>query len=316
MHAFYSIRARLTFLAQELRQDLAFSLRLYCKRKLLSLLALIALVLAIGATTGVFSVVNALLLRGLPFAQPERLVRINAFVNLLYGQTGLESWARESRYLTAAADFSHVPVNLSQQGESVRANLAMTSPGFFDVLGVAPHAGRSFAPEDTNQDVAVISHAFWQQFLGAAPALGQVVRVNGVPLTIVGVAPPGFDYPEQTSVWTTPRIIPMVGATTGGTIARLRPEIALSDARTLFHAEIARAYEPEAFRREFAPRARLDPLRDTLAGPVKQASLVLLGVVGLDTAHRMQQRCTAISGSRSRASRRAGGTNRARRQQG
>ncbi len=269
-------------LAHELRQDLVFSLRLYRKRALPSALALVALVVAIGATTGVFSVVNALLLRGLPFEQPERLVTIRAFTNLLTGDASLEQWARESPYLSDATQFRTVQMNLSRRDESVRANVAITSAAFFNVFGSAPQVGRTFEPGDEDRDVAVISDSLWEQFLGAHPSpLDQVVRLNGVPLTIIGVAPRGFDYPAQTAVWTTRKTFPGRGVIDGGVIARLRPGMALSDARALFHAEVARAYEPEGFRKEFAPRARLDPLRDTLAGPVKQASLVLLGVVGL-----------------------------------
>jgi putative ABC transport system permease protein len=267
---------------RELQQDLKFSLRLYRKRALVTGLAMVALVLAIGAATGVFAVLNAVLLRQLPFHEAERLVTIRAFTNLLHKDAGLDRWARDSSYLVAATEFETAPMNLSTPADGIRANVAITTPGFFEVLGVHARSGRTFQPEDASSPLAVISNSLWEGFFGADPNItGKVVRLNGVALTIIGVAPVAFDYPAHTAVWTVHRRLPMRGAIAGGVVARLRPGVSVTQAQALFRDDVARSYQPDDFKRQWASRARLDPLRDSLAGPVKEASFVLLLVVGL-----------------------------------
>ncbi len=268
---------------RELAQDLRFSLRVYRQRAFVTTLALAALALAIGGATGVFSVLNAVLLRGLPVREPQRLVVVGAFSNLLVSRGGfhsLEDWAAQSPYLASATDFTLFPMNLDREGQGIRVNVATTAPAFFEVLGVTPRLGRAFAPEDRARDVAVISNALWQQAFGESPAvLGQAIRLNGVPLTIIGVAPPGVDYPAQTAVWTTVQRLPKLGSIDGGTIGRLRDGVSLATARSLFHAEVNRAYNFDQVRNSVS-RASLNPLRDVLAGPIRDASLALLGAVG------------------------------------
>jgi putative ABC transport system permease protein len=275
--------------ARELRQDLAYAVRVYRRRSLVTLLALTALALAIGVTTGVFSVLNALLIRSLPFRDPARLVEAVAPMQPLgIDRAGFYGWRNRSPYWDGVAAYDSLEMNLSRAAGAGRVRVAETSASFFAVLGVAPEFGRAFtADEDVpgKNSVAVIGFGLWQQMFGGdSHVLGAAVRVNGAPLTVVGVAPPGFDFPAKTAVWTPTAFdierLPKSGAIFSQTIGRLKPGLTLAQANAIFKTEIRRAY-PEAFKGEMAKRWRLISLQDQLAGPVREASLVLFGVVVL-----------------------------------
>ncbi len=197
--------------ARDIRQDGRHALRLWSRRPLHTGFAISALAIGIGANTGVFSVVNALLLRSLPFRDPDRLIATHSFLPSNQSEKQFHDWAKQSTYLEDAAITYNGDVNLGGTRESARAHLTETSWNFFTLLGAQPSAhilwiGRGFAPqEDTpgKSGVAVISYGLWQQlFAGNAAALGSTIRANGTPLTIIGVAAPDFDYPARTALWT------------------------------------------------------------------------------------------------------------------
>jgi len=268
-------------LARELRRDVAFAVRIYRRHAVITTLAMATLALAIGVTTGVFSVVNGLLLRGLPFRDPERLVELQRFYRM--PNADFHQWRTTSRYLTDVALYSDNQVNLSTTGEALRVKVAETTVNFFSVLGSEPQFGRAFAAgEDVegHDGVAVISYALWQQVFGGDPrALGSAIRLNGVPALIVGVAPQAFDFPAHTMVWTPTASdfdrIPKIGAFFFANVARLQPGISMARANAMFLADMSgRSSDPED-----RSRYSLRSLRDQLAGPVRQASLVLLGTV-------------------------------------
>ena len=159
-------------LAREVRQDLGYSIRIYSRRPGVTFLAVAAMALAIGATTGVFSVVNALLLRSLPFRSPERLVQFGAPFTPPDTPSTFHSWRSHSDYLEDAAMYSQTEMNLSGAAGSARVKVAETSSNFFGALGAEPEIGRSFAPgEDVEgkNSVAIISYGLWQQFFGGDP---------------------------------------------------------------------------------------------------------------------------------------------------
>ena len=273
--------------ARELRQDLAYAPRVYGRRPLVTVLAFIALALAIGVTTGVFSVVNALLIRSLPFHDPERLVEAkgNRMAGLM-GRAEFYNWRDGSRYWHDVAAYNSLEMNLSGAAGAGRVHVAETSANFFAMLGTEPDLGRAFtADEDApgKAGIVVIGYGLWQQMFGGDPrVLGAAVRLNGTPLTVVGVAPPGFDYPAKTAIWT-PTVfdfdrLPKSGAIFGQTIGRLKPGLTLAQANAIFAAEVIRS-DPAGYKRDSLSRPRLTSLRDQLAGPVRQASLVLFGVV-------------------------------------
>ena len=174
-------------IAREVAEDLRYAARVYRKRSLSTILALSALALAIGATTGVFSVVNALLIRSLPFRAPERLVQVlNPPVSPLQGRSEFVRWPSSGAYLSDIAGYFPTQVNLGLANQAERVEIAEVSANFFALLGCQAAFGRTFAPDEDlpgRDGVAVIGHAFWQQFFGADPrVLGATIYLNGTRL--------------------------------------------------------------------------------------------------------------------------------------
>ncbi len=275
--------------AREIGADARHGLRQYRRRAVSTALAVAALGLAMGASTGVFSVMSALLLRGLPFSGPERLVALRpAPVGALSGRAAFLDWQRRSAYVEGAAEFSRSEMNLAEGRGALRVKAAETSANFFAVLGMRPERGRWFrAGEDVTgrNGVAVISDGLWRQAYGADPEVTERdLYLNGARFRIVGVAAAGADYPAGTSVWT-PTVfdgetIPKRGAFLMETVARLKAGLDEKAAREMYEAEMRRgrrAGEREAWS-EMAERPRMVPLRDELAGPVREASWVLEGM--------------------------------------
>jgi predicted permease len=269
-------------LSREVKQDAGHTLRLWGRRPWHTGFAILALAIGIGANTGVFSVVNALLLRSLPFQNPERLAALLECWWLPRGSaTEFHNWRQQSAYLADVALVHQRDVNLGGVRESQRAHLAHASSNFFSLLGTQPVLGRGFAPgEDTpgpNQ-VAVIGYGLWQQlFAGERRALGSTIVADGVPLTIIGVAPPGFDYPRNTMIWRPAAFTP--GDYGWEAIARLKPGITWPQAREAYTAEFGRLWPNFKIDKMKHP-PKLTPLQDELAGPAKNASLMLMaGVV-------------------------------------
>ncbi len=223
------------------------------------------------------------MLRGLPFRDPERLVELHHYFQM--PGAAFDHWRATSAYLADAALYSENEMNLSTAGGAVRVKAAETTANFFGVLGSEPQFGRAFTAEEEDKGrdgVAVISYSLWQQvFGGDAHVLGSVMRLNGAPTVVVGVAPRAFDFPAHTMVWTpTGRDmarIPKLGVFFFGNVGRLKPGLAIAQANAMFRADAARLKPND--RDRHGPRFRLISLRDQLAGPVRQASLVLLGTV-------------------------------------
>ena len=156
------------------------------------------LAIAIGANTGVFSVLNAVLLRSLPFTEPDRLAALQKFGP---PRDGFHDWRRQSAYLEDATTYDGFEVNLEGVHQAARAGGSRKRPGtssrFLAGAGRMGglRAGRGYAGP---KSVAVLGHSTWQELYGGDPrAIGSTIRVNGTPLTVVGIAPAGFDYPES-----------------------------------------------------------------------------------------------------------------------
>jgi putative ABC transport system permease protein len=271
--------------ASEIAQDARYATRLWRRRPLHTLFALSALALAIGASAGVFSVINALLFRPLPFSAPERLAELHMFSP---PRAEFHAWRQQSAYLADAAMYDSLDVNVDAGGQTARMRMTETSSNFFSLLGSRPASGRVFLPGEDDPgrgDVVVIAHSAWRRLFGNDPrAIGSTIRVNGTPLTIVGIAPPEFDYPARTELWAPTTFdyqrVPKTGSVVMWTsIGRLEPELTWAQARQAFETE---AYErsPERRNAEAANRPALLPLQQHLAGPVREAALVLLGGIG------------------------------------
>ncbi len=272
----------------EVFHDVRYTLRTWASRPWHTGLSIAALAIGIGANTGVFSVVNALLLRSLPFREPDRLVLFHQLIPPHDSATEFHDWRRQSAYLADAALFEENDVNLGGVRVGSRAHVAQTSWNFFSVLGTQPVLGRGFAPNDDvngtgwgppgRNAVAVISYGLWQQFFGGdAKVLGAKIKIDGNPLTVIGIAPRGFDYPGKAVLWKPAAF--SRGNNGWGTVARLKPGITWSQADAAFALEAERLAPRSDHSLNLRPS--MTSLREGLAGPVKNASLMFMGAVVL-----------------------------------
>jgi predicted permease len=269
-------------LGREVIQDIRHSLRIWARRPWHTGFAILALAIGIGANTGVFSVVNALLLRSLPFQSPERLASLKESWWLPHGSAGeFHDWRQKSAYLGDAALVEQKDVNLGRPGESLRAHASQCSWNFFSLLGTQTVVGRGFAPGEDGpgrNEVAVIGYGLWQELYGGAQGVpGSTIRVDGAPVTIVGIAPPGFDYPGHTVIWKPAAFSP--GNNGWDAVARLRAGVTWPQAREAYAAEFSRR-APNFKIEKMKHPPRMIALQDELAGSAKKASILLMaGVV-------------------------------------
>ncbi len=269
-------------LAIEIGRDSGHALRLWAKRPWHICLAVVALSVAIGANTGVFSVVNALLLRSLPFAHPAELAALTHFIPPHSSEAEFDAWRQKSNYLQDAALFEDGDLNTGDPQHMLRAHIAMSSLNFFSLLGSQPAIGRTF--ESGDHAVAVISYSLWQDlYAGSDLVLGKTIRVYGLQphpdeaLTIIGVMPVDFDYPADTVLWKSPEY--SAGNNGWATIGRLKPGLSFTQARAAFAADVHHLEPQRRFRADWLPV--MMPLADQLAGRVKRISLLLMAVVVL-----------------------------------
>jgi predicted permease len=189
-------------MADTLLQDVRYALRLWRRRPAFALVAISTLALGVGANTAMFSIVNAVLLRPMPYAHADRLVsvwtRTATFPKGLLSYKEYEEIRRQSGSVEAAALFFPQSVNLTGSNEPQRLIGTFASGSFFDVLGLRAERGRLFTEDESApssvKPVVVISHGMWRQRFNEDPsAIGATLIVNGTPLTVIGVLAPPFD---------------------------------------------------------------------------------------------------------------------------
>jgi putative ABC transport system permease protein len=267
---------------REVLQDARHTLRLWANRPWQTGFAILALAIGIGANTGVFSVVNALLLRSLPFHDASRLVSLGTFFPPHDSAKDFHEWRQQqSSYLSDAALIEQFDVNLGEVQRPMRAHISCTSWNFFSILGAQPVIGRFFQDGEDGpgkNSVVVISYGLWQQlFAGDQRALGSTLRANGKPVTIIGVAPAGFGYPSNTDLWKAAEYSP--GNNGWETIARLKLSVAWPQARAAFAVEADHLWPQREKLGNSEAHPKMTLLQDELAGPVKNASLMLMAGV-------------------------------------
>src|SRR3989440_4869896 len=278
---------------EALFRDVRFGLRMLLKTPGFSIIAIFTLALGIGANTAIFSLVNGVLLRPLPFPDAERIVYIEG-KNPQAGITesnisflDFTDWSQQTDLFASTAAYWTGTANFGADGaEPERVPRAGVTTGFFSVLGVQPILGRTFVPEDDKgwpQSVAIISHGLWKRRFGSDPAIvGKQVQMSSRPLTIIGVMPPGFEYPEQTQVWVTTAVnlsLEPRDNRVWSAIARLNTGIDLKQAQTrlsAINAQLARQF-PETNK---GWDVFISTLHERLVREVKPSLLALLGAVG------------------------------------
>jgi putative ABC transport system permease protein len=253
-----------------------------------TLVAVLTLALGIGANSAMFSVVNAVLLRPLPLEEPERLVRLFTVERAPTEVSGPDfmDFRAQARMLELAA-MERESRTLTGAGEAERVRVGVVTPGFFELLRASPVLGRTFAEEEMEPGrhrVAVLSHGFWRQRFDADPGVvGRTVRLDGEEHEVVGVAPPGFDYPDERALWV-PVVREGMFATSRRAVyltvlGRLREGVTLERAEAEVGTIAARLEEayPES---NTGVGATLRPLREVVVGDTRRPLLVLLGAVG------------------------------------
>ncbi len=197
---------------QQIAQDLRHAIRALLKRPGYLATALLTLSLGIGFSTATFSVINAVLLRPLPYAEPERLLQLRernlpSFPEFSVSPGHYLAWReRATATMEGIAVYGTQSVNLDMgNGEAERVRADRVSANLFPLLGIQPVVGRTFSEEDDRTGagkVVLLSYGAWQRRFGGADVVGQTVRMDRVPYTIVGVMPAGFTFPSlDTEMW-------------------------------------------------------------------------------------------------------------------
>ncbi len=274
-------------------QDIRFAVRSLRLSPGFTVVALLALALGIGVNSAMFSVVHAVLLRPMPYPQPDRLLHVvrkfpTGISPALSGLRFLK-WAdgADSFESAAAYDVLGSGMNLGGSGNPERVASIRVTPNFFRAFGILPRSGRGFSAEDGRpgaSPVMVISHGLWQRRFGGDPGVvGRTVFANDTPYRIVGVMPPGFDVTPRADIWVplSLQVDPSDNANAYLVVARLKPD------RTRVKAEAEMASLHRSVMDQY-PALRNDsesialvPVRELLTADVRPALLILLGAVGL-----------------------------------
>src|ERR1700719_1001027 len=283
-----------------LRQDAGFALRMMRKNLGFTIAAIVVLGLGIGANTAIFSVVNAVLLKPLPYEHGERLLMLNQR-SARAGGVGrssvpeLNDYRRQNRSLDGIVEYHNMQFILLGRSEPERVETGVVSWNFFDLLGVKPLAGRMFEPNDEKPGapaVLLLSYEYWQRsFGGDLTVVGKAFRMNDKPHTVVGILPPFPQYPEQNDVYMPSvacpfRSDPSLIANRRGRMLRLfgrmkpgvKPAQAEADLSTIA-ASMQREY-PDDYAKDITPRMLASPLKTELTRDAKPTMLFLLAAAG------------------------------------
>jgi putative ABC transport system permease protein len=274
-------------------QDLRYAARTLLKSRGFAVVAVLTLAAGIGANTAIFSIIDAVLLRSLPYRSPDRLVRLyeTEAAPGKYPFTGpdfLDWKTQNSTFSDMTLFFWPTEMNLSGQGQADHVRGVPTEANFFSLLGVNPILGRTWAPNEDqpgNDGVVILGYALWQSRFGGDPkALGQSLELNARKYTIIGVMPPGFSFPFQAQLWTpldmSGRGLGERGSHSYNAIGRLKPGVAVQKA----HADVATiaARLEKAFpNTNYKVGAVVVPLQEDLVGKSGDSLVMMLAAVGL-----------------------------------
>ena len=284
-------------------QDVRYGLKLLRKSPGFTTVAILTLALGIGANTAIFSIVNSVLLRSLPFHDPDRLVKVSfdnpglGLHDVLYSVPELDDLRSRSGVFDDVSVVFPTSTNVTGAKQPERLEAIGVSPNYFSMLGVTPQVGRLFGPQDVAlgfAEAAVISDGEWRRSFGADPGIvGRSIRLDNDLYTIVGVVPPGFRHPGKTiatdvEVWLTtgfsadPFPKPVRSARfLPGTMARLKPGVTVQQAQaqlTTMASQLRNDF-PTDYPANSKWSIRIQPLQESLVGDIRPMLLVLMGTV-------------------------------------
>ncbi|MPY87031.1 MAG: FtsX-like permease family protein [Luteitalea sp.] len=277
-------------LVETMAQDIRYALRTLRKSPGFAVTSVATLALAIGASTAMFSVLNAALLRPLPYRAPEQLAMLwaeNPTQNIRHRSAywNVEQWRSQSQSFEGMAVFDEVSVTLTRADEAEQISVVRISPNFFPLVGVQPVRGRIFSAEeaDERQRVAVISHRFWQTRFGGSPdAIGASIELDGRPSRIIGILPAEFQRDDDADVWEPHTMFPdweaLRGARGTGSwsvLGRLRPNVTIDQAQAEMNA-IARRLDEQVPAADRTRGISVVPLSHAVVGSRSRLALWML----------------------------------------
>jgi len=272
-------------------QDIRFSARMLLNNPGFTLIAVITLALGVGANSVIFSFFNGILLRPLPFQQPERLVLLDEIATSRGGASlgvSLQNyldWRAQNRVFSDLGVYQDITFTLTGGGDAEELPCTFTSYRLFELLGVAPQLGRTFTPEEmqpARHRVVILSHGLWHRRFGGDPKiLGRTITLVNRAWVVVGVMPPGFKFPEAAEFWMPlahgqgwPRSMYGIGA-----ITRLKPGVTREQAQSEMSL-IARRLAEQYPTTNAGLDVSVKGLRDHLVKDYRQGLWILLGAVG------------------------------------
>jgi putative ABC transport system permease protein len=280
----------------DLARDFRYAARALLRTPGFTIVAVAVLALGIGATSAIFSLVSAVWLRPLPFADEERLVSLWVDASSLGGPARLEAppanfaaWRQRAQSFEEMAAVVPSSMNLTGGGEPERLAAVRTTPNLFATIGLAPILGRTFAPDDGASEAVVVSERFWLRRLSGDPAaVGRTITLDGTPHPVVGVVPPDFRFPygeKDVFIATSfrPEVLAEQGAFIWSVVAKLRAGVSIEAAQAEMNSVTAALRAENSTGQPVA----VVPLRETLARggltarDVRPTLLALLGAVAL-----------------------------------
>jgi putative ABC transport system permease protein len=262
------------------------------KRRSLTAIAIVTLALGIGANTAMFSVINSVLLRPLPYADPERLVWMNEsgpeVASRWLSYPNFVDWRERSKSFEAMSTFRGWSVTLTGRDQPLNLNARMVAADYFKVMRVVPLLGREFTAEDDKpgaNPVTILSHGFWQtQFAGDPNIVGKIITLDDRAYTVVGVMPQSFAHQGPPPLWLPVGPQDWKGRDVriaGNVIARLKPGVTIEQARAEINGVAKQLARENPVSNAGADHVTVLSLQDSITGNVGPALLILFGAVGL-----------------------------------
>ena len=277
-------------LIETLFQDLRFAARMLLKNPGFTAIAVLTLVLGIAATTAIFSVVYGVLLRPLPYPNPDQIIQLWELDakghRMNFPEPNFLDMRSSSQSLAALAECNAGPFTITGGAEPTRTVAALVSRDFFQVMGVSPVLGRSFSPEDQREGagpVLLVSHGYWQRHLGGSNELSKfnLVADHRV-FSVIGVMPEGFGFPDGADLWIPRELYPPDNpsrtAHNWHVFGRVHEGVALSQVRAEL-SSIAHRLNQQYGQDIDMTDAAADRLRDAMTSNIRAALLLLLGAV-------------------------------------
>jgi putative ABC transport system permease protein len=285
---------------ESISQDIRYAVRMLTKRAGFTAVAALTLALGVGANTAIFSVVEAVLLRDLPYPNAEKIVMVweryrqNPDRNNVVGPANFKDWRAQAKSFDEMAAFYDVGLNLTGSDEPEEVASQVTTANLFNLLGVDAALGRTFTPEDVKAerlDIAVLGHDLWQRrFGGSRDIVGKTITLNGEKIVVIGVLPENFKWfikemsrsGKPAQLWLPTGLSKPTRENSGRymqSVARLAPGVSLEQAQVEMNT-IAARLESQYVDYNKGWSIKLVPLRDQISGEIRPALLVLLGAVG------------------------------------